>query len=182
MKESDGRPLLRGRDFEALFTSFSTSAFRLETREAYYEKDELELFLAGGPSAVPDDFLADWYALMRHHAADGRTVQRVRVVSEPHSDYTRFGLWLSGRNVAAGEDIRYLPRSRAQQLGLPQLDFWLFDSMRLFLVRFADDDTLRGAEPIGEPDAISQARRWRDAAWAHATPRSVYTRQQRVFR
>ena len=34
---------------------------------------------------------------------------RVRVVSEPHDDYTRFLLDLARINVAAGEDIRYLP-------------------------------------------------------------------------
>ena len=38
-------------------------------------------------------------------------MERVRVVSEPHSDYTRFGIDLARRlNVPAGEDIRYLPR------------------------------------------------------------------------
>lgn len=171
---SNSSELLSGADFEALFRSFDRTAFRLETRESYYERDELAKFISAGPGAIPDDFLADWYELIRSHAAAGREVRRVRVVSEPHSDYTRFGLWLSGRNVAAGEDIRYLPRRDAQALGLPEIDYWLFDDDRLYIVRFADDDTLLGAEPIADRDMLEQARTWRDSAWQKSIPRDTY--------
>ncbi|MGW7529994.1 DUF6879 family protein [Streptomyces sp. NPDC054783] len=167
-------PLLSGSAFDELFTSFTESAFRLETRESYYEQEELAAFLEGGPDAVPEDFLADWYALMRSHAEAGRSVRRVRVVSEPHSDYTRFGLWLSGRNVAAGEDIRYLPRTEAESLNLPNVDYWIFDSSRLYVVHFRDDDTLLGAEPVTDPAAIKQAITWQEISWPRAVPRDVY--------
>ena len=168
---------LSGDAFEALFTSFQKTAFRLETRESYYEKDEMSAFLSEGPDAVPAGFLDEWYALIRSHVKAGRQVRRVRVVSEPHSDYTKFGLWLAKRNVAAGEDIRYLPRPRAQALGLPNIDYWLIDSNRMYLVHFADDDSLLGAEHIEDPDRIRQAQEWRDIAWQHAIPLEVSSRK-----
>lgn len=171
------RQVLSGDDFEALFTSFTRSAFRLETRESYYEQKELKDFLELGPQAIPDEFLRDWYKLMREHAAAGRSVRRVRVVSEPHSDYTRFGLWLSGRNVQAGEDIRYLPRRDAESLGLPNLDYWLLDSDRMYIVRFADDDTLVGGELVTNRSLVAQASRWEEMAWERAIPRDEYARR-----
>lgn len=50
-----------------------------------------------------------WLALIRDTTATGRLVQRVRVVSVPHGDYTRWGLSVAALNIAAGEDIRWLP-------------------------------------------------------------------------
>jgi hypothetical protein len=172
---TDGGPrLLKGVAFDALFSSFTATAFRLETRESYDEPNELAAFLSGGRDAVPADFLEDWHKLIRSHAAAGRRVCRVRVVSEPHSDYTRFGLNISERNVAAGEDIRYLPRVRAEELGLPDIDYWMFDSSRLYVMRFADDDTMLGAEPVISPAIIAQALTWQEVAWSHAIPRAAY--------
>ncbi|TQK43838.1 hypothetical protein FBY35_5315 [Streptomyces sp. SLBN-118] len=47
-------------------------------------------------------------------------------------------------NLAAGEDIRYMLRSDAVRLGLPDFDFWLFDSR--ILVRCNWDDANRRME------------------------------------
>jgi len=46
-------------------------------------------------------------------------------------------------NVAAGEDIRYLDRDRAEDL--PGHDYWLFDSSRLYRLHFDEDDDLRNS-------------------------------------
>jgi hypothetical protein len=173
---TDNAPdLLAGPNFESLFSSFASTAFRLETRESYYEMNELKAFLSGGPNAVPANFLQDWLRLMRANIAAGRQIRRVRIVSEPHSDYTRFGLWLSGHNVNAGEDIRYLPRAQADELGLPKIDYWIFDSGRLFIVHFADDNSLLGAEANTDAAAIAQALAWQETAWKHSIPRDVYS-------
>lgn len=166
--------LLSGDDFDALFKIFAESAFRLETRESYYEKGEMKAFLDRGPAAIPADFLAEWYELMRSHVKAGRQIRRVRIVSEPHSDYTKFGIWLARRNIDAGEDIRYLPRKKAGSLNLPDIDYWLFDDSQMYIVRFSGDDSLLGAEKVTDAKSIAQARVWRDVAWRNAIPRDVY--------
>src|SRR5690348_6058619 len=112
-----------------------------------------------------------WLAMIRALTARGRRVERVRVVSEPPADYTRYGLWLCQSNVDAGEDIRYLDRVRGS--GPPDHDNWLFDSSPLYLVRFDDEDDLLGFERV-DPATIVAHCRWRDAAWHQATPYREY--------
>jgi hypothetical protein len=167
--------LLTGEHFRAACLDFEHTAFRLETRERYVDDEEqepLRRFLAGQP---PDDsWFMDWYDAIAELVAAGKRMQRVRVVSEPASDYTRFGIDLARRlNVPAGEDIRYLPRRRAERLGLPDEDFWLLDSARVLVLHF-DGDILLGAEPLADPAAIVQRARWRDVAWQYAVPAGRY--------
>jgi hypothetical protein len=101
--------------------------------------------------------------------AEGRRFSRVRVVSQPMTDYSRFGLQNSRHTVAAGDDIRYLTRDRANAVGLPDHDYWLFDSRKLAWMHFDDtDDHFLGAEIIEDPASVVQHNYWRDAArhWA----------------
>lgn len=167
--------LLTAEEFWAQCLGFEHTAFRLETHEHYFDDEEqepLRRFLASEP---PDDaWFMDWYDAVVQLAAASKRMQRVRVVSEPHSDYTRFGVDLARRlNVPAGEDIRYLPRQQAESLGLPNEDFWLLDSSRVLTLHF-DGDVLLGAELITDPVAVIQRAYWRDAAWHYAIPLGEY--------
>jgi hypothetical protein len=168
--------LLSGQAFADFVLGYEHAAFRLETRERYNEAeetDQLRRFLAGEPDYLWND---DWVAMIRARTASGQRMTRVRVVGEPHSEYTRFGLDLARLNVAAGEDIRYLPRERADGLDLPGHDFWLIDSFKVGILRFADDDVLLGAEIITEPGVVAKHCYWRDVAWHYAVPFAVYSR------
>jgi hypothetical protein len=57
----------------------------------------------------------------------GVEVRRVRVVSEPVSDYIKFEHATTPSSIAAGEQIRWLPRHLATGLLFPANDFWVFD-------------------------------------------------------
>jgi len=162
--------LLTGEDFFDLFRTFEHTAYRLEVRESYYEKEQLGQFLAG--EQVDLSYMDEWLALMVKLRVEGKRVERVRVVSRPYSDYTRYGLWLCRYNTRAGEDIRYLLREQAT--GLPDHDYWLLDSRRLYVVRFTDTDELLGAEPIEDVSVVLRHNYWRDAAWHLATPYSNF--------
>ncbi|HWU05458.1 MAG TPA: hypothetical protein VN520_03480, partial [Streptomyces sp.] len=72
-------------------------------------------------------------------------------------------------NVAAGEDIRNLPRAQARTLGLPDHDFWLFDSRLVARFVFDEDDTTLGVVLSEDPADVAAACQARDAAWHHAT-------------
>jgi len=166
--------LLSGRAFADYVLGYEHTAFRLESRERYNESEEADhvrRFLAGEPDYAWND---EWAEMIRRRTRSGQRMMRVRVVSEPHSDYTRFGLDLARVNVAAGEDIRYLPRDRAAGLDLPSYDFWLIDSSRLGILRFGDDDVLLGAEIITDPAEIVRHCYWRDVAWHYAIPFADY--------
>jgi hypothetical protein len=168
---------LTGEDFRRLCQTFGHTAFRLETHDCYVDEDEqepLRRVLAGKP---PDDtWFMDWYEAIEQLAVEGKRMERVRVVSEPHSDYTRFGIDLARRlNVPSGEDIRYLPRRQAQALDLPDEDFWLLDSSRALVLHFADD-VLLGAELVTDPAEVVKRGYWRDVAWHYAVPVEQYAR------
>ena len=72
--------------------------------------------------------------LVRTRAARGVQFRRARVVSEPIAPFIRFEYEITATvNIAAGEQVRWLPRRRASDLCLPGNDFWVFDDR---LVRF----------------------------------------------
>ncbi len=168
--------LATGAAFDRLFQEFEHTAFRLETRERYGMGDEagpFAQFLAEGWADM--SFTSAWRANVRSQTAAGKRFTRVRVVSEPWSDYTRFGLYDCGGTVAAGEDIRYLPRPRA--VGLPAHDYWLFDSRTVYILRFDQADQLLGAERVDDAATVVQHCYWRDAAWRHAVPYREYVKK-----
>jgi hypothetical protein len=166
--------LLTGQALAEFVLGYKHTAFRLELRERYNEPEETEplrRFLAGEPDYAWNE---EWAAMMRRRTALGQRMSRVRVVTEPHSDYTRFGIDLARVNVAAGEDIRYLPQAGAVSLDLPSYDFWLIDSNKVGTLHFGDDDRLAGAEITTDATAVKRHCRWRDVAWDAATPLVEY--------
>ena len=168
--------LLTPGEFGALWDTFQHTAFKFETRDRYNvpsERESLQRFLDGQPD--PDRATRPWLARMKSATTDGKRVERVRVVSEPHSDYVRWLLAGTPLNTAAGEDIRYLPRQRASDLGLPDHDFALFDSAQVVLLNFDADDRPLQHELVTDPGIVLRHCQWRDAAWHHAMPYEQYT-------
>src|SRR5215467_5519115 len=116
---------LRYEDFKALAAA-CRRAFHLEQRDTYNVEAEDEPFgrwLRG----EPDDYEwhQDWLRFLRQASAVGVRVQRVRLVSLPHTTYTRWGLDVARLSVEAGEDIRYLPRDLIKGIEFPDEDYWL---------------------------------------------------------
>lgn len=76
--------------------------------------------------------------------------------------------------MSFGEDIRYLERDRADAEGLPNHDYWLFDSRKLVWMHFDDTDRFLGGEVIENPTVIVKHNYWRDAAWHRAVRRDDF--------
>lgn len=169
--------LLAPEEFARLFSSFAHTAFRLETRDFYEVESEHEpfrRFLAGEPA--DDSWIAGFCERVKGWTAEGKRLERVRVVTVPHSDYVRWSMTVARLNTEAGEDIRYLARDRARELELPDEDFWLFDSQRAAILRFDDADRLLGAELVEDPAEVLKRCYWRDVAWHYAIPWRQYSR------
>lgn len=155
----------------------------MEVRDRYdapYENESLRKFLAAEPDDLP--WMQDWLAMIRDATAAGRRFARVRVVSMPLTDYSRFGVWCAQFTNGAGEDIRYLTRDRAQAAGLPDHDYWLFDSRTLARMHFGDGDRFLGAEIIEDTAEIVQHNYWRDAAWHGAVRRDDFATEHHLGR
>ena len=97
---------------------------------------------------------------MRELARQGKRIGRVRVLSEPPSDYQRWELWGTSWHIEAGEEIRYMSRRRAEQIGLPlEYDWWLFDDERLIITRFTDAGEIAEKSLITDPAIIAPLSR-----------------------
>lgn len=123
-----------------------------------------------------------WLDMLRVAAREGRRFARVRVVSLPLNDYSRFGVWCAQFTNQAGEDIRYLVRDDARASDLPDYDYWLFDSSMLVRMHFDDHNVFLGGEVIEDAQEIVRANYWRDAAWHKAVRRDDFATQQSVGR
>lgn len=162
---------LTGEEFAALFSSFDETAWHLETRGAYCiaeEQDAFARFLAGQPVGL--DWFRPWLDQIRDLTTRGRRIGRVRLLSDPPTDYQRFELWGTPHNIAAGEQVFTLPAAAAHRLGLPEHDFWLFDSERVVVSHFTDDGQLVGDELFTDAATVDAHCRWWDVAVAHAVP------------
>lgn len=152
-------------------------------RDSYDAPDEsepLRKFLAGEPDDL--QWFEGWLDMIRAATAEGRQFARVRVVTEPLTDYSRFGVWCSQFTNGAGEDIRYLKRDKAEAKGLPDYDYWLFDSHMLVRMNFDDNDAFLGAEVIEDPVVVVAHNYWRDTAWHFAVGRDDFADEQGIGR
>lgn len=159
-------------EFGNLFKTFEHTLFRLETRDTYHvatETQEFQDWLAGKPTAA-DRGMNDWRRTIKAARAAGKQWGRVRVVTEPHTDYTRWLLDVTRSNIEAGEDIRYLPRARADELGLPYEDWWLFDSHYALKFHFDDQGVICRYELDDDIEATVRRNKLRDIAMHYAIP------------
>jgi hypothetical protein len=160
-------------EFAGMFRSFSRTAFRLETQPHYamtVERDAFGLFLAGSP--LPPSRLPWWQAWlddMRELTRQGKKIGRVRVHTDPPSDYQRWEMWATDWHLDAGEDIRYLPADTAASLRIPLRDWWLFDGNMLVEMRFTPDGEIDGKTLVTDPEVVRVHCAWRDLAVRHAT-------------
>ncbi|MEV8431986.1 DUF6879 family protein [Streptomyces chartreusis] len=158
-------------EFDGMFTTLRHSAWRLETRRRYAwdeRQDTYRQFLAEG--RVDWDLNDPWCQERREQAALGKRFERVRVVDEPLTEGQRYLLDNARRNAAAGEVIRVLARSTADELSLPREDFWLFDARVVALLQFDDADEMTGVELITDPVEVLRYAQAREAAWHHSVP------------
>jgi hypothetical protein len=170
--------LVRGEGFADLFRQFSTSAWRWEAQGTYHQPDEVEPWQRwrdGVPVSTDLDWLAPWLDLVRAATRAGKRFERVRMITEPLTEYLRWQLEVTPANLDAGEDIRVLTEAEARRLNLPDQDFWLFDNERVAVLHFGPSD-LDGTEIITEPATVARYRTWRDVAWRHAVAFEQYTR------
>ena len=152
----------------------TTSAVHLETRDVYTPSDPLyQDWLAGRPVPVPA--LPEWRDLVRSHTARGVKFRRARIVSEPWSEYIRYEHYITdASNVAAGEEIRWLPRREAGGLLVPVNDFWVLDDRLVRWGYFAGDGEFLEHELTDDPEIVGICAEAFERVWEIAMPHADY--------
>jgi len=167
--------LLQGDAFTDLFRTFAREAFHLEVHDTYSTSDEAGPFRLFLTDQVDDlAWHQPWLRLVREVTAVGRQMLRARVVTVPHVDYTRWGLAVAEHNIAAGEDVRWLPRHLIDPSALTADDFWLFDGDRVVFTVFEPSGRFAGGASTADPVLAAHCRAVRDAVWDAAIPHHRY--------
>lgn len=174
-------PLLTPDQYADVFPGlFTESAFRLELLDHYVnpaETDAFELYRRGQPDDLT--WRQPWVDLVADAVAAGKTMTRVRVVTEPWTDYTAFELTrVYQPAVEAGEEVRVAVRSDPAQVGH---DFWLTEAPGVVArMEYTPDGEWTGARLSGRTSTVDHYRAWRDAAVASSVPLNDYLAMRRT--
>ena len=159
-------------ELDALCRGITKSFVHLETRDAYGTDVELP-HLAKWQRGDDDDqtWLAEYLDELRGHRAAGRTCRRVRIVSEPLSEYQR---WVDSHVdlfIEAGEDIRRLARPRLTDILLPGSgDFYVFDDSLVLFLHYAGSGTNTAFEVTDDRPMVQMCRDAFENVWSLTTP------------
>ncbi len=165
--------------FEELLNSAKHSAVHLEMRDSYAVDYETSGFTAwkAGHRLDPQDrksWWRPWLDLVSRTVARGVVMRRARIVSEPVSEYIEFEHSGTFTNIAAGEQVRWLPRRQASGLALPGNDFWVFDNRLVEFNHFTGDGQSAGYELSEDPAVVKLCSSAFEAVWERGIAHEKY--------
>jgi hypothetical protein len=164
---------------DQFLTNFRREAVHFEMRDVYatdIERDRFQTWLRGEP-LDPDaeaEWWRPWFEMMKRHIEAGKTLRRLRIVSEPVTDYIRFEWQDAAQLVRAGEDVRWLPRRHASKLLLPGNDFWMFDRETVAFTHFSGGGHVLDHEMTTDADVVEACAAAFEEAWRIAVPHHEY--------
>jgi Family of unknown function (DUF6879) len=160
-----------------LLHTCTDSAWHLEMRDGYMRDDPKFLAWQQGMRHDPAQrhtWWRPWLDVIADATRRGVQVRRARIVSEPISTYIRFEFDITFTNIAAGEQVSWLPRRQATDVGLPGNDFWLFDQETVLVNHFGGDGQATGFELITDQAVVRLCHTAFEAVWQRAIPHDQY--------
>ncbi|HCU52623.1 MAG TPA: hypothetical protein DGG94_23015 [Micromonosporaceae bacterium] len=158
-----------------LLRSAKHSAIHLELRDSYTPDDPDWIDWREGRRFDPAQRWHEWFTLVSETTARGVQMRRARIVSEPVTDYIQFEYDVTaGHNIAAGEQVRWLPRRQAWDLLIPACDFWIFDNEVVVLNVFDGNGDWVTEERHDDPAVAARLADAFDEIWDRATNHEVY--------
>lgn len=161
--------------FPQLLQACTVSAMHLEMRDVYTPEDLwFKAWLAGDREEFDRRVSRPWLDLIRQTTDRGVVVRRVRVVSEPVTDYIRFEYDTTDSNTVAGEQVRWLPRHLATGLLLPANDCWILDGRRVQFNYFSGPGEFLNTRLCDDSAIVDDCARAFDGAWDRAIAHQDY--------
>lgn len=137
------------------------------------DEDDLVAWRSGDYDFLVTSY-SGWRDAVAAMTAEGRTLRRVRVVSEPLSEYQQMAVRFSGPAVDAGEDLRWLPRRLVSTIALPGNDCFVLDGrMAMFNVLDGDNDRSE-IQLYTEASVVRFCLEAFETAWSLAVPHHEY--------
>jgi hypothetical protein len=116
-----------------------------------------------------------WLDLVTETLERGVVIRRARIVSEPVTEYIRYEHSGTFTNVAAGEQVRWLPRRQASDIALPGNDFWVFDDQLVEFNHFTGDGESAGPSLSHDPAVIKLCSSAFETVWERGIPHEKYS-------
>ena len=158
-----------------LLRACTVSAVHLEMRDDYTPGDSwFRAWRDGDREEFERQLARPWLQAIREITGRGVGVRRLRVVSEPVTDYIRFEHATTDSNIDAGEEVRWLPRRQAADLLLPGCDCWVFDSRRVLFNFFDGPGEWAGAAVCDDAGVAARHATAFAEAWARGVPHADY--------
>ncbi|MCD0450579.1 hypothetical protein LO762_15470 [Actinocorallia sp. API 0066] len=167
-------------DRDELLRTFREEALHLELRDVYAtnggEVDKFAAWKAGEPWDEADyrAWMRPWCDRIRADTANGKTYRTAKVVSEPLSDYHRWGYPLAGMLHEAGQQVRFVPRRLLSAVALPGNDFWLLDRTTATFNVFSPEHEVCDRQLSTDPDVIEFCLTSFEAVWKLGVPQPEY--------
>jgi hypothetical protein len=160
---------------DEFFTSFDHAAVHLEMRDSYgtqVEKPHLRKWERGEPDDI--EWLKPWFDTVRSGTRSGKAFRRVRIISEPITEYIRWEHMDAHLFVEAGEDIRWLPRRLVSPVAFPGNDFWMFDAETVIFSVFSGNGDVIEWQLYTDTAVVQLCPSAFDSAWKLAIPHHEY--------
>jgi len=141
--------------FTALFDAATRSVFRYEALQTYAmptEDPSVIAFRTGAPRPERSVRTSPWLRRIAIQTAAGIDWSRVRVVTWPLTEYTRWELVGYVESQAAGEAISVVGDDLA--VGVP--DFWLIDESRAVLMNYGPEGQLVDRVLVTDPAEVAE--------------------------
>ncbi|MEV5281038.1 DUF6879 family protein [Streptomyces sp. NPDC051994] len=162
--------------FAELLGKCERSAVHLELRDSYASTERFEAWRRG--ERINWEVRSSWWhpydQLIADSVARGVVVRRARIVSEPVTEYIRWEHYVTRGNIAAGEQVRWLPRRRATDIPLPGNDFWLFDDRLLRVHHFSGDGQVVEDEITQDAATVNLCSTAFETVWERAVPHHLF--------
>ncbi|MEU1527093.1 DUF6879 family protein [Nocardia rhamnosiphila] len=169
--------LLEYAEGTALVAAAKSSAYHLELRDSYYTEQEVErlrLFRAGEPDPALEEWFEPWTRLVTGLIGRGVSMRRIRVVTEPLTEYSHWLHSITGFNVEAGEQVRWVGRHTTSPEELARDDWWLLDGALVVYSLFDSGEELSGFAVTDDPVIAAHCQRVWDVLWARGTDHRDY--------
>lgn len=165
------------RTLTELFEKAEHSVTHLELRDGYGQSAGFQAWQAGVPTEEISRFeiFRPWVDLVQGYVKRGVSFRRARVISEPVSDFIRYENAVTpATNLAAGEQIRWLPRPHAMDLAVPGCDFWQVDGGLVCFVFQSGDGEPAGHELSEDQATAKLCSSAFEAIWERGIDHSEY--------
>jgi|HubBroStandDraft_6_1064221.scaffolds.fasta_scaffold150451_2 hypothetical protein len=168
--------VISGGEFAGLFPEARRSIFRMEDQRnpLTAEQAAYERFLRGAPLLPPEwpEWQA-WLNKVRGLARQGTLVSRIIIIDDPVAPYQQWRMWAGSWHRQAGEGILFLPRRKADTLGI-RGNWCLFDDEQAVDMTFTPAGGIGSKLLITGPE-VSAYLAWRNLAGHSATPAETST-------